>query len=78
MAYNIYFLNHDAPEFAAGVEWYRCDGATGEPATIVRITPYAVVSTPTDYTITYRTIRGREFDKNIWDFQVRYTPHKPK
>lgn len=66
------FLTHDHPYFQPGSVWIRADGTKYE-TTIRRVAKFG--DGKYDYEVFHGNPSGdREYTKDIWNFQVRYTP----
>ena len=66
------FLTHEHSYFQAGSVWIRADGTNYE-TTIRRVEKFG--SGKYDYEVYHGHPSGdREYTKDIWNFQVRYTP----
>lgn len=69
------FLTHDHPHFAPGSVWKSNDGSSYE-TTIRRVEPWPGGNGGKwEYEVYHGHPSGdREYSKDIWNFQVRYSP----
>ena len=66
------FLTQEHPYFQPGAVWVRADGTKHE-TTIRRVEKFG--DGKFDYEVFHGHPSGdREYTKDIWNFQVRYTP----
>lgn len=69
------FLTYDHPLFAPGSVWVACDGY-GHETTIRRVEPWPGGNAGKwGYEVYHGHPSGdREYNKDIWHFQIRYKP----
>jgi hypothetical protein len=58
-------------EIEVGQVWSRCDGASDQ-VTITEVKKLGDGNTRFDYQVYYKYSDGKVYDKDAWNFQVKY------
>lgn len=68
-------LHHDSPAFTPGTVWNFADGTPNHVTIVsVKVWPRVTVGRHWHYDVSYLAADGRLYEKDLWNFQVRYCP----